>query len=572
MILVALSWGWIGITSFLVGFAVMEGIGKVTGRVKPASMELHILMGLLCLTVYVQVFSLFGGVGKIATLLLAVVSILLLVTFRKKIVRYIVYMWTKIRGWGYGPCLLAVLIVLLLVYITAGNTWHYDTDLYHAQAIRWIEQFGVVKGLGNLHNRFAYNSAFFCLQALFSLKFAINQSLHSLNGFVAAVMLCYAAGTLNIWRKERLTTSDFYKIGIFIYFSYLENSLLISSPGSDLLTLCMVLYISAKWAELIERQEREPVEYGILCLLAVWTVTIKLSAGLLVFLAVYPAVTLIRQKRWKEIFFFLGVGVLVVAPFLIRNVYVSGYLVYPYSSLDFFNVDWKMAASVAADDSREIMAWGRGMTSRTMYDADFSIWFPRWFDNQQGMIKTLFLFNIVCMVILAGYSVRIILRKRKDCGASMLLLSVSAAQVIMWFVTAPLIRYGLTYMLLLPAFLLGLICHKINSRVMAWAICVAGIYCGTACIVQVADNFTETYWKRPADYNWREARSVVWENMEVYVPEGSDCIGYHYFPSTPHASRLEAIELRTGNLEGGFRLKEEYREKEFNSMGVVVGE
>ena len=229
-------------------------------------------------------------------------------------------MWTKIRGWGYGPCLLAVLIVLLLVYITAGNTWHYDTDLYHAQAIRWIEQFGVVKGLGNLHNRFAYNSAFFCLQALFSLKFAVNQSLHSLNGFVAAVMLCYAAGTLNIWKKERLTTSDFYKIGIFIYFSYLENSLLISSPGSDLLTLCMVLYISAKWAELIERQEREPVEYGILCLLAVWTVTIKLSAGLLVFLAVYPAVTLIRQKRWKEIFFFLGVGVLIVAPFLIRNV------------------------------------------------------------------------------------------------------------------------------------------------------------------------------------------------------------------------------------------------------------
>lgn len=81
----------------------MEGIGKVTGRVKPASMELHILMGLLCLTVYAQVFSLFGGVGKIATLLLAVVSILLLVTFRKKIVRYIVYMWTKIRGGVMAP-------------------------------------------------------------------------------------------------------------------------------------------------------------------------------------------------------------------------------------------------------------------------------------------------------------------------------------------------------------------------------------------------------------------------------------------------------------------------------------
>lgn len=168
--------------------------------------------------------------------------------------------------------------MLLTIYITAGRTYHYDTDLYHAQAIRWIEQYGVVKGLGNLHNRFAYNSAFFCLQALFSMKFITNQSLHSLNGFVTFLMLSYAVSTLSVWKKERLKVSDCYKIGIFVYFSYLENSLQISSPGSDLLTLCMVLYISAKWAELMEHKDKDPAKYGVLCLLAVWTVTIKGNA------------------------------------------------------------------------------------------------------------------------------------------------------------------------------------------------------------------------------------------------------------------------------------------------------
>ena len=43
---------------------------------------------------------------------------------------------------------------------------HVDTGLYHAQAIRWIEEYGVVCGLGNLHSRFAYNSAAFALCAL----------------------------------------------------------------------------------------------------------------------------------------------------------------------------------------------------------------------------------------------------------------------------------------------------------------------------------------------------------------------------------------------------------------------
>lgn len=54
MVFVILDWGWIGMTTFLVGFAVMEAIGKVTGKNKLSSMELYILMRLLCLTVYAQ--------------------------------------------------------------------------------------------------------------------------------------------------------------------------------------------------------------------------------------------------------------------------------------------------------------------------------------------------------------------------------------------------------------------------------------------------------------------------------------------------------------------------------------
>lgn len=568
MVLVALSWGWIGISSFLLGFAAMQGIGKVTGEGKPESLELYILVGLLCLTVYAQIFSLIGGVNGRAVILLGILCMAAAVLFMKRIIHYVRYLYSCIRT--KYLFLLLFIIFLVTIYITAGRVWNYDTDLYHAQAVRWIEEYGTVKGLGNLHNRFAYNSAFFCLQALFSMKFITNQSLHSVNGFVTFLMLGYVLSTLSIWKKERLKTSDFFKIGIFIYFSYLENVLLISSPGSDTLTMCMVLYISAKWAELAEQEEKSPVRYGILCLLAVWAVTIKLSAGLLVVLTVYPAVLLVRQKKWKQIIMFVVMGLLIVIPFLTRNIIVSGYLIYPYSAIDLFNVDWKMAASIAADDSREIMAWGRGMTNRDLYDADFSIWFPRWFENQQGMIKMLFIVNIMCMVLLTGYSVWMLLKKRRDYGAFMLLLLVSAGQVLVWFLTAPLVRYGLAYMLLLPAFLLGLVCRKINSRFFAWAVCSSAVCFGGFRMLQVAGDYTECSWKRPVDYNWREAESITWENMEVYVPIGSDRIGYHYFPSTPNAERLEAIQLRTGNLADGFRLKDDYREKEFDSAGVVV--
>lgn len=167
MVLNILSWLWIGITSFLLGFAAMQGIGKATGEgitdYKQDSVEIYILMGLLCLTVYSQIFSLVSGIGFAATVIVGVLCLVVAIALRIQIKQYFIRLYTQIREKKVSVILIMVAFVLfmLLVYISSGSTWHYDTDLYHAQAIRWIEEFGAVKGLGNLHNRFAYNSAFF---------------------------------------------------------------------------------------------------------------------------------------------------------------------------------------------------------------------------------------------------------------------------------------------------------------------------------------------------------------------------------------------------------------------------
>lgn len=103
---------------------------------------------------------------------------------------------------------------------------------------------------------------------------------------------------------------------------------------------------------------------------------------------------------------------------------------------------------------------------------------------------------------------------------------------------------------------------------VGWAVCAAGVCCGAFSLFRIADIFTEPNWKRAADYNWAEARAVSWENTVIYLPEGDDCIGYHFFPSTPNEPRLKAIEMRSEDLKDGFRLKEEYRGVKLDSGGV----
>ena len=54
---------------------------------------------------------------------------------------------------------------------------------------------------------------------------------------------------------------------------------------------------------------------------------------------------------------YLLTGCVVIAPFLIRNYYLSGYLIYPFPAIDLFDVPWKIPQGVALYDAREIAVY-----------------------------------------------------------------------------------------------------------------------------------------------------------------------------------------------------------------------
>lgn len=584
MIVTVLSWIWIGVASFVSGFGVLEGLfrGK---EGKKYSLEMYILAGLCVLTVYAQTFSLFYKVELVATVILAVACLGTIVCLRGKLVNYVTDVCKKIRLYKVA---IVALIVGCVVILAAQTPIHYDTDLYHAQSIRWIEEYGIVKGLGNLYNRLAYNSAFFSLQALFSLRFALGRSLHSVNGFFVAIMLCYSILTLKVIKEKRLVVSDLFKLGLIFYMSSASVQWVISSPGSDILALGMVLYLGAKWSEYREQNQNDIMNYGVLCLLAVWACTIKLSAAMLVLLAIYPAVELIRKKAWKQIALFVGAGIVILLPFLIRNIFISGYLIYPYATIDIFDVDWKMAESVVRDDQLEIAAWGRGMTSREMYEAPASVWLPVWFANLSVGYRILVGVNVLCTVCAVIYQLMKTIRCVK-CGKridlqELSLYITSLTNLLFWFVSSPLMRYGEVYLLLMPVLLAGALMEYLHERLQTHASDTLGCFCfqsgclGVAVLVLVI-SFVKYYEKdvyyglepqlMPADYFLREGMVYQMDDVTIYIPLGSDQPGYNNFPGTPNSERAQIAELRTGRLEDGFRLKEEFRGARINTSGTV---
>ena len=214
MIPVILTWIWILICSYLWGHLAIQIINRIFRKNVDITPEFSIILGIGVLAIYAETFSLFSGVGLLANLLMLVVDIFVIAKWREVLVNRIKNLISEKRNVWY------VIIIIFFVYISMTYMFEvvtYDTGLYHSQAVQWIEEYGVVPGLGNLHHRFAYNSAIMCLQALFSMKFLFGQQMHCVNGFMFILFTSYAVTSMKFVKNKRIYISDFLRVAFFIY-------------------------------------------------------------------------------------------------------------------------------------------------------------------------------------------------------------------------------------------------------------------------------------------------------------------------------------------------------------------
>lgn len=594
MLSVILIWFYMAVTTFLFGYGILTLLTHFCAY-RVQRWDSYFLCGLAGATVYAQFFSLVAPVGFAANLVLLVICLIILFLCRKKLLKEVhnirdrIKLQKEISGRSfYSRIVLWGFLILLYAYGTSRGIIHYDTGLYHAQSIRWLEEYGVVAGLGNLHCRLAYNSASFALSALYSMAFLGGQSYHCVAGFFALLLAFDCLKIFHIFRRKRVRTSDFARLMAIYYLLIIFDEMV--SPASDYFMVLTAFYIVIRFLDLLEKKEAAIFPYAMLCVLGVYLMTIKLSAALIVLLVIKPAWRLIREKNWKETGIYLALGILTAAPYLIRNVILSGWLVYPFTFLDLFSADWKIPEGIAAYDAKEIQVWGRGYSDVTRYDISIAEWMPDWFRGLGGMDK-LFVFaalvSVICFFVrLLWYLADFLHKKKGDCGKEsrqekkdtllldkLLLEGVLSLCFLFWLFSSPLIRYGCVYAYLLPAVVLGdivteflhtengfrrgrLLNAEKRKKLETACIVVIGLfllYKAAAFGRELGSSYVNDYWICQKDYENFETRSYVMEGITFYCPVTGDQVGYESFPSSPTEAK---ITLRGDGLEDGFRYQE----------------
>ena len=534
--------------------------------------------GFVALSVYAEIFSLFYKVGAICHVLMLITLAVCGYFLRKELslsLTKLKSIFIKNRTCG----LTYTLIILAAAFFTSRGKFHTDTGIYHAQAIRVIEEYGVVRGLANLQQHFGYNSAYLSFCALFTLSFILPFALHTVTGAVMALYTCYAVKGLFDWKEHEFHVGDFARIAILIYaFTEMVG---LQSPATDYGTMFFAMYILCEWAvHFVERRsnstgtrkadDKKTVNKtqtasdiavtGRLTILSVFAVSMKLSAAAMVILVVFPLFLLVKEKMWKELISYLIIGLICIAPFLARNVILSGWLIYPVDSIDLFNLVWKVPADYLRHDAAQIKVWGRCLYDVEKLHAPISDWLPIWWSEKAHYEEMLIYSQILGILLLALTFVRRLASKSLRPGM-VIFYGCIIANLILWFMTAPFIRYGLAFLLLLPLCMIGENASvMVQKKSIVLALLIGVIFINFASwidnyftdnMVFVKHHLAENYYIVPIPFEDSNVEAVDLDGVTVYI-SSDEKNSYYYTPNSCYGGMVERTKPIGKTVKEGF--------------------
>lgn len=552
MIAVILSWIYIAFICVLIGIGIL--------RKKSLGVIYYLAAGIIGITVYVEIFSIFGKIGALAHMIMLAAALIAGVLERK----IIAGLWSRYKNSLFSwEGFFYLCFIILIAFFTSRGIFHTDTNIYHAQAIRLYEEYGLIKGMGNLQLHFAYNSSYLAFASVFSMKWLLGQSLHVTTGLIEIIMSIYAFHGLKNFKQHQSHLADMMRVGILFYTLVILTGSM--SPATDYTTMYFVLFVITAWCENIEGI-RDLEKYCLLAVVTVFVATLKFSACVLVLIAVYPAVYLIKEKRWKEILLYAGCGLLIMLPFLIRNFLISGWLLYPFNGIDIFNVEWKIPEEYLLVDANQIKVWGRCLYDVAKIDWPISKWLPIWWEGQQRYEQML----IGCVVtgsilLFIQFVVKLFKRIKIRWDFFTLVMTVFAC-LLVWFLMAPFIRYGLAFLFAVPMLAVG---EYLSEKKRGFYSILTGglVFLIVVSISPYWDNYitdagvflkqnvTQPYYFLQKDYDDTEMESYEMNGNTVYYPKEGEINSYHVYPGTCYKIMAERTTLMGDNIKDGFKAK-----------------
>jgi len=133
---------------------------------------------------------------------------------------------------------------------------------------------------------------------------------------------------------------------------------------------------------------------------------------------------------------FIVIAIIVISPFIIRNYYLSGYLICPFPAIDIFKVDWKIPYENVLDEKLWIEGWAKNsaLPPLDVVHMKISEWTIPWFKSLNFNDKMMVAVNASSVITI------IIMLFKRDLFLAKIQV-VILINLIFWFLMAPDTRF-----------------------------------------------------------------------------------------------------------------------------------
>lgn len=296
-------------------------------HLKNLNFSIIIFLGMFLQTFLLSICSFFINIG-IEVFIVNLIFISTLTFFQINEIKInVLELFSNFKFFSVYSKFILLIVLLASLYKCSQSPFLIDNESYYIQTVKWINEFGLVKGLANLHIFLAQTSPFHVLQAGFNFSFLID-NFNDINGFILLISSLFYIQKFN---KKHVETNKFHWIGLLPIFNVLVFQF-ISQPSPDLILILVSQIIFYLFLE--ENDNKDALKISIVLFLFLFFIKITIvPIALLILFWIYI------HKKFSGLFIVLGI--LITLILVCKNTIISGYPLYPF---EFFamNFDWKI--------------------------------------------------------------------------------------------------------------------------------------------------------------------------------------------------------------------------------------
>lgn len=413
MILIAAY--WLALFPLLLVWGVAADSVFKTRASHPALLT---LLGVFPLTAGFTITAFFLPLGAVGLALWLILTLISGIAFRSAVIANIQKAGTALQGLSGIERLFLAAIFICILYRSAQLPSLVDNDTYYVQTIKWINEYGLVKGIANLHLFFGQQSPWHILQAGLNLNFT-GHTFNDLNGFLLLIFSWYVLS--NLRGNETTKWFSYTLVALPLLLLFIDSP----SPDFSAIVLCLTAFY------LLSSELESECSYRLAWCFLLFTAFIKITAApLLLVLLLYP-------KQLKSNFrFALLTAIPLLSLWIGKNYIATGHPLYPFT-FESFSAAWAVPDTILRGIHRTSNAYVYGTPS---YDLITKVQYWLAPDSARGCINIIIALLFTCMPFFA------IIRKdyRK-------LYFVSVLHFIILLTTSPQIRFMLPELIFFAA-------------------------------------------------------------------------------------------------------------------------